>query len=253
MKIGKLKTMCAAAALAVMLPASLYAEEADESKRTAADGTYLVEATTTVEGGEMTNLVKRAQQTLLRFKTDTTLGVPADAWETAECVVVFPTVNKAALLVGAKHGDGVATCRGPNREWSEIGFVDLIGGSFGAQLGAKTTAMVMFFLTDKAQQQLKSGELTLGADVNAVFGKADAEIEVNTDMNDIIAYGESAGLFAGSSLTGTVVKADDEELEEFYGEERTLRTVLTSYRIPDEPKIVGQFIMVLPRREGSVG
>ena len=38
-------------------------------------------------------------------------GIPRDLLNKAECVVVFPSVKKAAFIVGASYGRGVIVCR----------------------------------------------------------------------------------------------------------------------------------------------
>ena len=38
-------------------------------------------------------------------------GIPRDLLNKSECVVVFPSVKKAAFVVGASYGRGVMTCR----------------------------------------------------------------------------------------------------------------------------------------------
>ena len=49
-------------------------------------------------------------------------GIPKDLLNKAVCVVVYPSVKKAAFIVGGSYGRGVVTCRkGKEFEgsWSE--------------------------------------------------------------------------------------------------------------------------------------
>src|SRR5215469_3350292 len=38
-------------------------------------------------------------------------GIPQDLLDKSECVVIYPSVKKAAFIVGAEYGRGVITCR----------------------------------------------------------------------------------------------------------------------------------------------
>src|SRR5215475_6948400 len=59
-------------------------------------------------------------------------GIPSGILAGATCVTVIPSYKKAAFVVGAQYGQGVATCRTP-MGWSAPVFVQLAGGSFGFQ------------------------------------------------------------------------------------------------------------------------
>ena len=38
-------------------------------------------------------------------------NIPQDVIDKADCVIVYPSVLKAAFIVGASYGRGVMTCR----------------------------------------------------------------------------------------------------------------------------------------------
>src|SRR5271154_7080929 len=63
--------------------------------------------------------------------------IPQDTLDKARCVIVFPSVLKAAFIVGGSYGRGVMTCRthaeytGP---WGAPTMMALEGGSFGLQI-----------------------------------------------------------------------------------------------------------------------
>jgi SH3 domain-containing YSC84-like protein 1 len=64
--------------------------------------------------------------------------IPADILNKAECVIVLPSVMKAAFIVGGSYGRGVMTCRsGPdfNGRWSAPSMMALEAGSVGFQIG----------------------------------------------------------------------------------------------------------------------
>ena len=72
--------------------------------------------------------------------------IPQDVLNKAYCVVVLPSVLKAAFIVGASYGRGVMTCRsGANFEgpWGAPTMMALEGGSFGLQIGGEATDFVL--------------------------------------------------------------------------------------------------------------
>src|SRR5580700_10009210 len=79
--------------------------------------------------------------------------IPQDLLNKAYCVVVLPSVLKAAFIVGASYGRGVMTCRsGANFEgpWTAPTMMALEGGSFGFQIGGEATDFVLLLMNDRA-------------------------------------------------------------------------------------------------------
>src|SRR6202020_2565139 len=78
--------------------------------------------------------------------------IPQDLLDKADCVVVFPTVLKAAFVVGASYGRGAMTCRmGPNFNgpWGAPSMMALEGGSIGFQIGGQATDFVLLVMNDR--------------------------------------------------------------------------------------------------------
>jgi len=80
-------------------------------------------------------------------------GIPQSILAGASCVVVVPSYKKAAFLVGAQYGQGVATCRTP-KGWSAPVFVQLTGGSFGFQIGGQSTDLVLVAMNQQGLQDM---------------------------------------------------------------------------------------------------
>ena len=96
-------------------------------------------------------------------------GIPRDLLSKAECVVVFPSVKKAAFVVGASYGRGVMTCRsGENFRgpWSAPAMFAMEGGSFGFQIGGQATDFVLLVMNEKGARSVMSSKVKLGADAS---------------------------------------------------------------------------------------
>jgi len=80
----------------------------------------------------------RNSGTVLKEILDIPDNIPQDLLDKADCVVVFPSVLKAAFIVGGSYGRGAMSCRkgedfrGP---WGAPTMMALEGGSFGFQIG----------------------------------------------------------------------------------------------------------------------
>src|SRR6266550_5410710 len=83
--------------------------------------------------------VKRLQEgsaILTELRTAGDKGIPEDLWPKAECVIVIPSMKKAAFIVGGEYGSGVMSCHNGNA-WSAPVFMQLMKGSWGLQVGAE--------------------------------------------------------------------------------------------------------------------
>jgi lipid-binding SYLF domain-containing protein len=110
-------------------------------------------------------------------------GIPKDLLNKSVCVVVFPSVKKAAFVVGASYGRGVITCRsgktlsGP---WSAPAMFALEGGSFGLQFGAQATDSVAHHERSGATPVMSSK--ATGADASAAPPGPGRNTSAETDV-----------------------------------------------------------------------
>jgi lipid-binding SYLF domain-containing protein len=140
-------------------------------------------------------------------------GIPPILMQDAKAIIIVPNVIKAGLVVGGRHGNGVALIREPDGGWSYPLFVSLSGGSVGWQIGVQSTDVVLIFKNKSALDRLLKGKgkLTLGADVAVAAGPVGRQAEAGTDGQlkaEIYSYSRSRGLFAGVSLEGAVLLND---------------------------------------------
>jgi lipid-binding SYLF domain-containing protein len=145
--------------------------------------------------------------------------IPQRHRERAKCVVIVPSLVRAGFIVGARHGDGVASCRAKNK-WSAPVFVSITGGSAGLQVGVESSDLVMLVMSDRGMTKLFTTSFALGADASAAAGPVGQAAQAGTDASitaEILTYARSRGLFAGAELSGAVVKQDADALRAVYG------------------------------------
>jgi len=148
--------------------------------------------------------------------------------ERAKCVVVVPSLVRAGFVVGARHGDGVASCRSKNG-WSAPVFVSISGGSAGLQIGVESSDLVMLVMSDRGMSELFRTSFSLGADASAAAGPVGQAAQAGTDASitaEILTYARSRGLFAGAELSGAVVKQDGDAMRAVYGSAPDVHDIL---------------------------
>jgi len=143
---------------------------------------------------------------------------------------VIPHVVKGAFGIGGRYGKGVVSQRMADGRWSAPAYIQIGGGSFGAQLGVEATDLVLVFTDRKALDLLEEGkDLKLGVDAGVTAGPIGraAEAGVNAKLETAIyAYSRSKGLYAGVALDGAVLDIDNSMNEKVYGSSVNAKNVL---------------------------
>jgi SH3 domain-containing YSC84-like protein 1 len=159
-------------------------------------------------------------------------NIPQDVMERAECVIVFPSVLKAAFVVGASYGRGAMVCR-TGREfhgpWGAPAMYALEGGSIGFQIGGQATDLVLLIMNDRGAQSILSSKVKLGGDASIAAGPVGRDASADTDAYmraEILSYSRTRGLFAGVSLEGSTLRPDDDATADVYGRRLTAREIV---------------------------
>jgi lipid-binding SYLF domain-containing protein len=157
-------------------------------------------------------------------------GIPQDLIDKARCVVVIPGMKKAGFIFGAEFGRGFAVCRRHGGGWSTPAAMRSEGGSFGFQIGASDTDVVLLVMNDGGMKHLLSDKFTLGGDASVAAGPIGRTASAQTDAMmhaEMLSYSRSRGLFAGISLAGATLRPDGDTNRELYGRDTTNREILT--------------------------
>src|SRR5271169_7102749 len=143
-------------------------------------------------------------------------NIPQSVMDKAECVVVFPSILKAAFGIGGSYGRGAMICRSGEHftgPWGAPSMTALEGGSFGFQLGGQATDFVLLIMNPRGAKAILSSKVKLGADMAAAAGPKGRDAQANTDATlraEILSYSRSRGLFAGISLEGSTLRPDND-------------------------------------------
>src|SRR6202166_3171726 len=163
--------------------------------------------------------------------------IPQDLIAKARCVVVLPSVLKAAFVVGGSYGRGAMVCRtgkdftGP---WGAPAMYALEGGSVGFQIGGEATDFVILVMNNRGVDSLLHSKVKLGADASIAAGPKGRTASADTDAYlraEMLSYSRARGAFVGVSLQGTTLRPDEDANHRLYGKEASAATIIT------EPKI----------------
>jgi lipid-binding SYLF domain-containing protein len=161
-------------------------------------------------------------------------------------IAVIPDVTKVAFIFGGRHGNGVLVVRDTlTSPWSNPTFVSLTGGSWGFQVGAQSSDIVLVFTTKTGIEGISGGKLTLGADASVATGPVGRQGSAATDMNfnaEIYSYARTRGLFGGIALDGSVISIDRSANASLYGKSGVTASEIFSGQAPTAPATAQRFL-----------
>jgi SH3 domain-containing YSC84-like protein 1 len=168
-------------------------------------------------------------------------SIPQSVIDKADCVVVLPSVLKFAIGIGGSYGRGVMTCRGGKDfqgRWGAPSMIALEGGSFGLQLGGQATDFVLLLMSPRSAENILASKVKLGGDASAAAGPVGRTTSAETDATlraEILSYSRARGLFAGISLTGSTLRADNEANKKLYGKELNAKDIVLNGAVAAPP------------------
>src|ERR1700691_1166684 len=183
----------------------------------------------------------RNSGTVLKEVLDVPDDIPQDLLDKADCVVVFPSVLKAAFIVGGSYGRGAMSCRkgedfrGP---WGPPTMMALEGGSFGFQIGGEATDFVLLVMNERGARGILSSKVKLGADASVAVGPVGRTASAETDATlraDLLSYSRARGAFIGVSLEGSTIRPDNGANRQIYGQELSAREIVLSGHVAIPP------------------
>lgn len=174
---------------------------------------------------------------VLKEILDVPENIPQNLMDKARCVIVYPSVVKAAFVVGGSYGRGTMVCRtgkeftGP---WGAPTMMALEGGSFGLQIGGQATDFVILVINNRGVESLLHNKVKLGADASVAAGPKGRTAEADTDAAlraEMLSYSRSRGAFAGVSLEGSTLRPDNDANKRLYGRDLSAVNIITESKV----------------------
>ena len=138
----------------------------------------LMLASTSSYAGWDPNAEQKAQDTVAEFKKSSPNMTAY--FDKARGYIVYPSIAKGAIGIGAAHGTGVVYEKN-----KVIGGSSLTQVTVGFQLGGQVYSEIVFFEDEAAMAKFKKGEIEISAQVSAIA--VSASISAKTDFKDGIA------------------------------------------------------------------
>ena len=152
------------------------------------------------QAASATKIEQRSAKTLTIFKQKVK---SADSiLSRAKGILVMPAVYQGGIGVGGKYGEGALKVDGKT-----VDYYNMIGASYGLQLGGQKKSLVIAFMDDHSLQDFRSSNgFEFGVDATAAVITAGADGQLNvTDLNKpILAFAvDQKGLMYNLSLAGS--------------------------------------------------
>jgi len=166
-------------------------------------------------------LVDKAKMTLEAFTADAGMkGSLKQLGEDAKGLFIIPQFMRGAFMFGGAGGSGILIARDEKTgHWSEPLFYNIGSASFGLQVGADVSEMVLVVRTKKGLEQFYTNDFKLGASVGVAVGPVGGGTSAKGITADIVSYAKKKGAFAGVALDGSLVAISNDSNKAYYGKD----------------------------------
>jgi lipid-binding SYLF domain-containing protein len=208
--------------------------------------------TTRAQEGPTSNEASRIRESIAvlnEVMSTSDTSIPSSITMKAEAIAVFPGTLKAGFIFGGMRGRGILSARNEDG-WSVPTFMTLTGGSIGLQIGGQATDLVLVIMNRRGLEQFVRNQFKFGADASAAAGPVGRDAQANTDLQmraEILSYSRARGLFAGVSINGSTVRADQDANERFYGKRLTGAQLVLDKTVVESPTPVPEWMQTLSR------
>jgi SH3 domain-containing YSC84-like protein 1 len=148
-------------------------------------------------------------------------GIPESLLKDCYAVAIFPSTVGGGFIVGGKYGQGIIVAKDKKAGgWSAPAVFNIIGASFGWQIGGQATDIILLVMSERGLDGLLQSKLKLGGDAAVSAGPVGREAEASTDLQlkgGILSYSRSRGLFVGVKLDGSVISFNKTANDSLYG------------------------------------
>ena len=179
--------------------------------------------------GEQQSLVDRSALTIQDMMSQSVSQDPKKLLQRAKAVMICPRIFKAGFFFGGEGGNCVLLARSGNGTWSYPAFYTIGSGSFGFQFGIEDNQLLMMIMTEHGLNAVLDSQVKLGANAGIAIATLGAGIQGSTTMAvgaDIVAFVASRGLFGGVALEGSLMSAQTQWNQSYYGKPYAARQLV---------------------------
>ena len=175
-------------------------------------------------------LVLKSEAVFKSFMNDPNMGWFRENIGRAKAVFIVPQMLRGGLIIGGSGGSGALLAQEyTTGKWSYPAFYTMGSVSFGLQIGADSSEIILMIMTNKGMEAMLSTEFKLGGDIALAAGPVGASAKAQTA--DVLAYGRSKGAFTGITLEGAIIKPRYEWNNTYYGKEVRLVDIIINQTV----------------------
>jgi SH3 domain-containing YSC84-like protein 1 len=179
---------------------------------------------------ELDDRVRKLMAKFDGLQANTEARIPAEILKKATGVIVMDR-TKGGLVFGYENGFGLAMVK-DNGKWGAFSFMESHEGSFGAQIGGKSTFCVIVLLNDGARQRLLQSKVDFGGEASGTGGSSSGGTgETFTKEPPVLVFGDSKGLYGGATIKGGSVSANDKANQTYYGQFYSIKDILFDKKV----------------------
>lgn len=193
--------------------------------------TFAAGPATGQEYSKQQQMIDKAKMTFEKFVADPNVGWGPQQAERVKGLLIVPQLLRGAFIFGGAGGSGVFLMRDAKTgKWSEPAFYTMGSASFGLQIGADSSEIVLLVMTTQGAETFLGTSFKLGGDVSVAAGPVGAGAKGQTTFQsaDILAYSLAKGAFAGVSLEGAGVAVSKGANEAYYGKDTRPTDILVT-------------------------
>jgi len=188
---------------------------------------------------ELDARILEAKKVMTEIMSTPDQSIPEELLAKCKAIAIYPSVLKAGFIFGGRFGKGVVLRRNEaTGQWGPTAFSTIGGGSWGLQIGADATDLILVVMNGRGLDGLLQSNFTMGTDVGVAAGPVGRSSEAATDLtltSGILSYSRSRGLFAGMAIQGAVLTEDNNSNSAYYGKPTTSREILFGTGVDTQP------------------
>ena len=179
---------------------------------------------------ELDNRVRKLMAKFDALQADPAARIPAEKLQKATGVIVMER-NKGGLVFGYENGFGIAMIRNDGK-WGAFSFMNSHEGSFGAQIGGKSTFVVILLMNEAARDRLLEYKVNFGGEAAGTGGSSSGQVAGDFSYEPpMLVFGQSRGLYGGATIKGGSVASDDQANQNYYGQYCSIKDILFDKKV----------------------
>jgi len=163
--------------------------------------------------------VDRAKATFISFMADGNFTWLQEQLPRAKGLLIYPQIFKAGFFLGGSGGTGVLVTQDEKtHDWSEPAFYTVGAVTFGLQIGAEESEVIVLIMSQKGIDSLLSSSLKIGGSISIALGPVGVGARGDIPA-DLVAFARTRGLYGGLNLEGSLIGVRDSLNRAYYRKE----------------------------------